>query len=61
MIGVPLPVTPARGAAEPTLRASGTSERPQLDGWVATGLDYAPFRWICSSTKLRPESTAEPS
>jgi hypothetical protein len=24
--------------------ASGTSERPQLDGWVATGLDYASFR-----------------
>jgi hypothetical protein len=36
----------------------GTSERPQLDGWVAMGLDYAPFRWICSSTKLRSESTA---
>ncbi len=26
MIGVPLPVTPARGASEPRLRASGTSE-----------------------------------
>jgi hypothetical protein len=57
MLGRPLRALGSSSRRHHRRKTIGTWERPQLDSWVATGLEYAPFRWICSSTKLRSEST----